>query len=180
MLDVLITSKTRLKLLLKFFLNPSTSTYLRELEAEFGESSNGIRLELNRLEKAGMLTAKVQGNKKLFKVNNEHPLFADVKNIVHKYVGLDIVIAQVTKRLGSLEAVYLTGDLAQGKQTSIIDIILIGEVNKQYLVKLLDKAEGLLNKSLRYTIFATEPEATLTDQVLLLWSRSGKHTIETP
>ena len=153
MLDVLITSKTRLKLLLKFFLNPGTSAYLRELEAEFGESSNGIRLELNRLEKAGMLNTNMQGNKKLFKVNNEHPLFADVKSIVHKYMDLDVVIAQVTKRLGNLEAVYLTGDLAQGKQSSTIDLVLIGEVDKQYLKKLINKAEAMLSKRILYISF---------------------------
>ena len=49
MLDTLISSQTRLKLLLKFFLNSSTSSYLRDLESEFGESTNAIRLELNRL-----------------------------------------------------------------------------------------------------------------------------------
>ena len=50
MLDSLITSKTRIKLLLKFFLNTSTHAYLRGLADEFGESTNALRLELNHLE----------------------------------------------------------------------------------------------------------------------------------
>ena len=50
MLDTLITSKTRIKLLLKFFLNAQTKSYLRSLEGEFGESTNAIRLELNKFE----------------------------------------------------------------------------------------------------------------------------------
>ena len=53
MLESLITSKTRIKLLLKFFLNSSTKAYLRGLEAEFGESTKAIRLELNRFEQIG-------------------------------------------------------------------------------------------------------------------------------
>ena len=53
MIEALISSKTRIKLLLKFFLNSKTTSYLRGLEAEFGESSNAIRIELNRFEKAG-------------------------------------------------------------------------------------------------------------------------------
>jgi len=75
MLDTLISSQTRLKLLLKFFLNSSTSSYLRDLESEFGESTNAIRLELNRFEQAGLLSSASIGNKKMFSANTQHPLF---------------------------------------------------------------------------------------------------------
>lgn len=57
MIEALISSKTRIKLLLKFFLNSSNRAYLRGLEEEFGESTNAIRLELNKLEKAGMVSS---------------------------------------------------------------------------------------------------------------------------
>ena len=71
MIETLISSKTRIKLLLKFFLNSNTTSYLRGLEGEFGESSNAIRVELNKLEEAGMLSSEVKGNKKMFKANTE-------------------------------------------------------------------------------------------------------------
>jgi len=63
MLEALITSKTRIKLLLKFFLNSSNTGYLRGLEPEFGESTNAIRQELNRFEAADLLLTSVEGNK---------------------------------------------------------------------------------------------------------------------
>ena len=66
MIETLISSKTRVKLLLKFFLNSRTTAYLRSLESEFGESTNAIRIELNKLENAGMLRATLNGNKKYF------------------------------------------------------------------------------------------------------------------
>ncbi|MCK9327448.1 MAG: ArsR family transcriptional regulator, partial [Bacteroidales bacterium] len=78
MLDTLITSKTRIKLILRFFLNPKSTAYLRGLAEEFGESSNAIRLELNRFEEAGLLQSETQGNKKLFKANIAHPLYGDI------------------------------------------------------------------------------------------------------
>ena len=81
MLETLISSKTRIKLLLKFFLNSKTTAYLRSLESEFGDSTNAIRLELNRLEKAGMLSSFMQGNKKMFTANTQHPLFSEVHNL---------------------------------------------------------------------------------------------------
>ncbi|MFZ4634996.1 MAG: ArsR family transcriptional regulator, partial [Saprospiraceae bacterium] len=55
MIDALISSKTRIKLLLKFFLNSNTTAYLRNLESEFGDSTNAISIELNRREEAGLL-----------------------------------------------------------------------------------------------------------------------------
>ena len=70
MIETLISSKTRVKLLMKFFLNSNNIAYLRNLEEEFQESTNGIRLELNKFEKAGFLDSFSKGNKKLFKVNN--------------------------------------------------------------------------------------------------------------
>ena len=79
MIDTLISSKTRIKLLLKFFLNSNNKAYLRNLEEEFGESTNAIRIELNRFEQAGMLTSLSEGNKKVFSANTRHPLFNSVR-----------------------------------------------------------------------------------------------------
>ena len=59
MLDSLVKSKTRIKLLLIFFINPETRAYLWELAKEFGESTNSVRLELNRLTKAKLLVFKI-------------------------------------------------------------------------------------------------------------------------
>src|SRR5210317_816386 len=102
MLDTLITSKTRIKLLLKFFLNSNASSYLRNLEGEFKESTNGIRLELNKFEKAGLLTSRMLGNKKVYKANTNHPLFNDIHNILLKYIGFDQIISTVISKLGNV------------------------------------------------------------------------------
>lgn len=172
MLDVLITSKTRIKLLLKFFLNPGTSSYLRGLETEFSESTNAIRQELNRFEKAGMLDTHTEGNKKIFKVNTLHPLFSDVNGIIRKYVGIDTLIENVVKNLGDLEKVYLTGDFAKGKESDIVDLVFVGEVNTSYLVYLIEKAEKLISRKVRYLVLSIEEAKNYPFQKsehLLIW-----------
>ena len=153
MLDTLITSKTRIKLLLKFFLNSKTSSYLRNLESEFGESTNSIRLELNKFEEAGLLKTSTSGNKKLFKANTKHPMFSDIQSILMKYTGLDKIIEQVISRLGNVEQVYIVGDLAKGLDSPIIDLILVGEIDKSYLLNLTEKAEKLIHKKVRFVTF---------------------------
>lgn len=175
MIETLISSKTRIKLLLKFFLNSKTTAYLRSLEGEFGESSNAIRLELNRLEGSGMLSSYMNGNKKMFQANTRHPLFREVHNIVMKHVGLDKVIEDVVESLGDVEKVFLSGKFAEGLDTSVIDLIFVGNIDKFYLLKLVDKVEGLISRKIRYIIYNSEEWTeelfcSFSPEPLLLWT----------
>ena len=154
MLDTLITSKTRIKLLLKFFLNSNSESYLRNLEDEFGESTNAIRLELNKFERAGLLNSRTSGNKKMFRANIHHPLFPEIHNLLFKHLGFDHIIEKVVKNLGDIEQVFLVGKFAKGIDTEIIDLIFMGEgVNKNYLIDLVEKAEKLIKRKIRYLVF---------------------------
>ncbi len=175
MIETLISSKTRIKLLLKFFLNSKTTAYLRSLESEFGESSNAIRVELNRLEKAGMLVSNLKGNKKIFRANTQHPLFEEVHKILIKHIGLDRIIENVIERLGEVEMVFLAGDFSKGKDSPIIDLIFIGNIDKTFLINLIEKVENLIRRKIRYLIYtAVEYESlewiSLDTEPLLLWS----------
>lgn len=165
MLDTLVTSKTRLKLLVKFFLNASTRSYLRDLEAEFGESTNAIRVELNRFEGAGMLTSQMKGNKKIFSANVKHPLFSDIHNILMKYTGIDRVVEHVLQQLGGLKQAWLIGDFARGRDSRIIDLLLIGEnINSEFLIGLIAKAEKLIDRKIRYLILKPHEASDLEKQ----------------
>ncbi len=178
MIEAIISSKTRVKLLLKFFLNSNTTAYLRSLEGEFGDSSNAIRVELNRLEKAGMLVSKMSGNKKIFQANTKHPLFSEINKIIMKHVGLDSIIENVIERLGDVEKVFVIGDFAKGIDRNIIDLLFIGNIDKKYLVNLVGKAEELINRKIRYLVYTIEefevagPDLMEAD-TLLLWSKES-------
>ena len=171
MIETLITSKTRVKLLLKFFLNPSSQAYLRGLESEFQESTNGIRQELNRFEKAGMLNSFMQGNKKMFTANTNHPLFKDLQNIILKYVGVDKIIETIVGRLGNVQQVYLIGDYAKGQDSGIIDLLFIGDIDTNYLIRLVQKAEGLIQRKIRFLIYKEADKDLMKDEdQLLIWN----------
>lgn len=157
MIETLISSKTRVKLLMKFFLNSSTTAYLRSLEEEFGESTNGIRLELNKFEKAGFIDSETQGNKKVFKANTKHPLFKDINRIIMKMVGLNHIVDYIVQRIGDLHKVYLVGKLANGQNTDIIDIVLVGKnINTTFLLEQIQKAEKKIDKKIRYVLYTVE------------------------
>lgn len=177
MIETLISSKTRIKLLLKFFLNSRNTAYLRNLEEEFGESSNAIRVELNRFEKAGFLESEASGNKKVFSVNVKHPLFPDINRILMKMTGLEYVVDYVLQRIGDLDRVYLVGNLSRGKSTEIIDLVLVGDnLNKPFLLEQIEKAEKKLDKKIRFVHYGKK-EFDLNKirepgmHPLLLWSK---------
>lgn len=153
MINALITSQTRIKLLRKFFLNSSTKAHLRGLESEFGESSNAIRIELNRFEEAGLLHSLRDGNKKVYQANRNHPLFCDIHNIIMKETGIDRVIGKVIHRIGNLICIYLTGDFARGKDSLVIDLILVGDnIDREYLARKIMQAEELVGRKVSYVV----------------------------
>ncbi|NGP88335.1 MULTISPECIES: winged helix-turn-helix domain-containing protein [Fodinibius] len=157
MLDALISSQLRVKLLLKFFINPELRSYLRGLSGEFEVSTNAVRQELNNLEEAGIISAEKDGNKKMFSVNRDYPLYSEVRTLLMKTVGIEQVMEKVLSRLGELKKVYLTGSLAEGLDAPTIDLYLIGDVNREYLHKMTKKAEELTGKKIRMAVF-TEKE----------------------
>lgn len=176
MLDSIITSKTRIKLLLKFFLNSQTKSYLRNLEHEFGESTNAIRVELNRLEGAGLLSSEISGNRKYFSANTKHPLYYDINNILKKFVGIDKLIERVISQIGDLDKAYITGDFAIGRDSKIVDLVLIGENIETPVVEVLvSKTEKIINRKIRYlTLTASEMSDYFNNKAsLLIWEQDN-------
>ncbi|MFY7732929.1 MAG: ArsR family transcriptional regulator [Bacteroidia bacterium] len=174
MLDALITSKTRIKLLLKFFLNSNNRDYLRSLESEFGDSSNSIRQELNKLEAAGLLLSNSNGNKKIFNANIKHPLFPEINSILMKFTGLDQLLIHVINQLGDLNEVYLIGDLGRGIDSELIDLVFVGNINREYLNKLIEKSEKHIKKKIRYVLYSIQEFSIKKNKIisphdLLLW-----------
>ncbi|MCF8360474.1 MAG: ArsR family transcriptional regulator [Prolixibacteraceae bacterium] len=173
MLESLITSKTRIKLLLKFFLNSNTTAYLRNLATEFGESTNAIRQELNRFEDSGLLTSKINGNKKMFRANTGHPFFPEINKLLLKHSGIDKIIDEVISKIGNLSKAYLTGDLAQGKAGNIIDVILVGtKMDYEFIARLINKAEDTTSLKIRYISIrpGEEKKYINKEEALLTWS----------
>jgi len=176
MLDALITSKTRLKLLLKFFLNGNNKSYLRGLEAEFGESSNAIRIELNRFEEAGLLVSSTEGNKKIYQANKANSIFNDIHNMLIKFVGIDEIIEKILRRLGDLHSAYITGDFARGIDSLNIDLLLVGgDIDQKYVNNLVKKVEHHIHRKVQVLILkADESDEFLNcNSGLLIW-KNGK------
>lgn len=152
MLLELFTSKTRIKLLLKLFLNPEVSCYLRELAKEFQLSPNSIKEELDSLAGAGYLTRKQNGRSVYFRANTGHPFFPEIHSIVRKHLGIDTIIEQFLEAVGPVEEVYLLDDYAQGKDSGLIDLLVVGDPKRDLLEGARRGVETKIKRKIRYMI----------------------------
>jgi len=176
----IISSKTRIKVLTKFFFNPDTRSYLRELAKEFGVSTNAVREELNQLTKTQLLKSERNGRQVLYRANQEHPLFPELKSMVSKVMGIDQVIDGIVNRLGDLELAYLIDDYAEGKDTGIIDLLLVGEIDQYHLNDLSRKTERYIKRKIRSLVLSHQEYKKLLPELkkrprILIWEAKGKN-----
>lgn len=156
MLSELFSSRTRIQLLLKLFLNPDVSCYLRELATEFGVAPNAVKEELDNLTEAGYLQKKKQGRSLFFRANTLHPIFPELHSIVKKSLGIDRVIEEVRAELGDVQAVYILDDYALGKDSGLIDLLIIGKVRDERLRDYVRITEAKIKRKLRVLVLGVD------------------------
>ena len=151
MLGQLITSKTRLRLLIKFFVSQANRGYLNGLASEMGESSNAIRKELNHLYDAGYLNKVKNDNKIEYQANSDHPLYEVLRKVVLKHLGLEDIVETVLERIGNIQKIILVGDYAKGNDSGNIEVFLIGNnLNMDYISQLEEKIEKLIKRKVSF------------------------------
>ena len=156
MLESIITSKTRLNLLIKFFVNIANKGYLNSLANEFGESTNSVRKELNNLTSAGYLTRKDVHNKVIYTANHKHPLFDVLQSIVRKHLGIEAIVKNILSNIGSIDKIILLGDYAHGIDSGLIEVLIVGKkINKDYLDLIKPKIEKKIKRKINFLISST-------------------------
>lgn len=153
MLSSLITSKTRLRMLIKFFINATNNGYLNGLANEFNESTNSIRKELNNLSGAGYLLKSKKNNKIIYNANTSHPLFAVIQKIVRQHIGLEQIVETVIERIGDVDQIALVGKYAKGIDEGNIEIVINGStVNKDYLESIKPKIKKKIGRNVNFLL----------------------------
>ena len=180
MLDVfngLITSKVRTRILMRLFLNPDRNAYLRELAKEFDVSPSQIKEELDNLSEVGLLSKEKGGRQINYSANARHSLFPELHSMVKKAMGMDRILDSIIRRLGNLEQAFVIDDYAEGKDSGLIDLVLIGEIDRENLQDLVAKTERYIQRTIR-TLVMTQSEFNRSEKIfhgrpmLMLWSES--------
>ena len=149
LLGSFITSKMRIRILMRLFLNPDQDAYLRELSNEFNASTSQVKDELQHLSAAGLLESHKNGRQINYRANTSHPLFPELQSMVKKSLGMDQILESIIQRLGNLKLAFLVDDYAQGKDTGLIDLVLVGDIDRNSLEDLVKKTEKYINRKIR-------------------------------
>ncbi len=156
MLTELFTSRTRINLLLKLFLNPEVSSYLRELAREFNLTPNALKEELDNLSATGYLEKEQRGNSIYYKANTRHPIFPEIHSIVKKHFGIDKILDRILNDLGKVDAVYALDDYATGRDSGLIDLLIVGVVDMDRIQGMKHSAEMEIKRKIRLMVMTAQ------------------------
>ncbi|GIW57120.1 MAG: hypothetical protein KatS3mg083_065 [Candidatus Dojkabacteria bacterium] len=169
----LFTSRVRVKLISLFFTNPRDSFHMRQISRITGEQINAVRRELISLEKAGLLTSQQYGIKKFYSLNASFPLFNEIRSIFVKTYGLGYYVFLNRKELGNVIFAILTHTYLnrEDSEENNPDLIIVGEVNRIVLERIIRDSEEFEKRKIHYKILsAKELEIAKKRKDLVIYS----------
>jgi len=154
MLEALIPSRTRVKLLTLFLLNPESEFYVREIVRMTDENMNSVRRELANLESFGLITGQKKGVQQYYAVNRDFFLYDELQKIVLKTEGVARHLKENLAALDEIQCMFIYGSFASGTAgaKSDIDLFIIGSVDESLLIPLVHESERALHREINYTL----------------------------
>ena len=158
MLEHLITSQAKRRLLKLFITNPDSDFYTREIAKLTGESPNGVRRELVHLEKAGLVKSRREGNLKYYSLVQEFPFYPELKKIIYATVGLGDYLCDKFKEPQQIEFAFIYGSVAKNGETakSDIDLFVVGEIDESELHSIVSQVEADIRRSINYVLMSKD------------------------
>lgn len=150
-LEALFTSQARVEVLKLFFLWSSGRHYMREISSLTDQPIRAVQRELARLEDAGLLLSKVEGNRKYYQANRQSPIFSELRSLMVKTVGVDDRLKEILhEKSDAIHVAFLFGSFARGSEstTSDIDLMIIGDVTGRELSRLLEPLKARLDREI--------------------------------
>jgi predicted nucleotidyltransferase len=151
----LFKSKTRKELFRLYFTNPDQEYYLRELERVLRTPVSMIRKELTRLKEEGLFLSRKKGNLTYYLLDQSYPLFDELKSIVFKTIGIQGLLSEILRKIRRIEVTFIYGSFAKHEETgrSDIDLLIIGKIDENRLLREINRLEKLLKREINYSIF---------------------------
>ena len=148
-------SSTRAELLGLFFNNPDDRFYQREIARHIGKDAAGIKRELDRLVKIGLLAIEKRGVQKYYFANKNSPIFSEMKGLIFKTTGVQGSMKASLSRLKGVKVAFIYGSYAKGaeKEDSNINLMVIGQANITELNDMVMGLEDKLKRDIDYLVF---------------------------
>jgi predicted nucleotidyltransferase len=142
--------QVRAEVLRLLFADEDRELHLRELTRQSGLTLGTLQTEVEKLCAADLLLSRRDGNRRCFRANSAHPLFADLRQIVLKTAGLREVLAAALRDVPGVELAFVFGSLAAGggKAGSDVDLLVVGDAGLRALAPRLRTAAQRLGREI--------------------------------
>lgn len=156
LLQRLIPSKSRIKILTLLFTNPQKKFYLREIQRLTDENINSLRLQLKKLVKIGLVDEATRGIQKFYSLNKKFPIYEELKRIILKTQGVGNILRENLRKIGKIKFALVYGSFAKGTEieSSDVDLLVIGKVDEEKLIKVIRKAEKKIGREVNYILWS--------------------------
>jgi len=159
MIETLMGSRLRAKVLGWLFSHPDERYFVRQLTVLVKEDSTNVSRELARLEKAGILISTKEGKQKYFQANRHNPVFNELHGLILKTVGVaDIIRKALETRIPDIRLSFIFGSMANKTENRLsdIDLLVVGNITFGEAVDLLLPAEQTLNRELNPVVYSLD------------------------
>ena len=159
MLEKLLGSQLRARVIGWLFTHPDERYYVRQLANLLGEDSTNLSRELTRLEGLGVVVSQREGTQKHYHANRDLPIFDELQSIAVKTVGLVEVLSDALALYrGKIVLAFVYGSVAQGTYTakSDVDLMIVGDLDVVDLHSAIVQVEGKLKRTVNYSLFSPE------------------------
>ena len=150
-------SKARQRVLAVLFGNPGRSFYANEVIALAQSGTGAVQRELATLSEAGLLTVRRQGNQKHYQANADAPVFAELRGLVLKTMGLaDVLRVALTPLAPQIARAFVYGSVAkqQDAAASDIDVMIVSEdLSYASVFGALESATATLGRKVNPTLY---------------------------
>ena len=154
----LTKSRLRQKILSYYFTNPVKHLYVRQLASILKEDPGNLSKELVKLKKEGVFISEAKGNQKHFYLNKQYPLYNELKSILFKTVGVEGRLKDIIGKMKGVELSFIYGSYAANKEnaSSDIDLLIVGKLDENKLLKEIESAERILGREINYNIYPSK------------------------
>lgn len=157
MLEDLITSKTRVKILSLFLQDINSMYHVREIVRRVDEEINAVRRELILLDKKGILTREKRGNRVYYSLDRSYPYLSDLVRLSAKEFGIGREIIKNRSKLGNIKYVMLSGKYVKSKSTQEdVDLLIVGLVVLPELQQIIKEEEQAKKQEINYTVMSED------------------------
>ena len=147
----------RQRVLAVLFGSPDRSFYANELIALARSGTGAVQRELASLLAAGLVTVRDQGNQKHYQANAASPVFAELRGLVLKTVGLADVLRAALAPLGDqVAAAFVYGSVARQQDTaaSDVDVLIVSDaLGYAEVFGALESAAQTLGRAINPTLY---------------------------